>query len=242
MKEDHMKNGQLKAGYNWQISTNNQFIVNYTMHQTPGDTTTLINHLHEYRQLYNQMPEQLTADAGYGSEENYEFTRNNNIETYIKYNSFHKEETKKWKQEIGRLENLHYDEEKDCFYCPMGQKMRNIGEYKRESRTGYEQTITRYKTQNCSGCTLRNTCHKSKGDRIIEVNHNARLHRKNVKKLLNSEKGLEKRRRRPVDVETVFGNIKQNKNFRRFMLRGLEKVEIEAGLLAISHNLAKFAS
>ena len=29
MKEDHMLNGQLKPGYNFQISTNNQYIVNY---------------------------------------------------------------------------------------------------------------------------------------------------------------------------------------------------------------------
>ncbi len=32
MKEDHMKNGQLKPGYNVQISTSRQFIVNYTLH------------------------------------------------------------------------------------------------------------------------------------------------------------------------------------------------------------------
>ena len=40
MKEDHMKNGQLKAAYNVQISTENQFVLNYTLHQTPTDTTT----------------------------------------------------------------------------------------------------------------------------------------------------------------------------------------------------------
>jgi hypothetical protein len=40
----------------------------------------------------------------------------------------------------------------------------------------------------------------------------------------------------------VFGNIKNNKDFRKFMLRGLEKVEIEAGLLALAHNLAKLAN
>ena len=47
MKDDHMQNGQLKPGYNLQISTNNQFIAGYTMAQTTSDTTTLINHLEE---------------------------------------------------------------------------------------------------------------------------------------------------------------------------------------------------
>jgi hypothetical protein len=44
-----------------------------------------------------------------------------------------------------------------------------------------------------------------------------------------------------VDTEPVFANIKQNKGFRRFMLRGKNKVEIEWGLIAIAHNLKKRA-
>jgi hypothetical protein len=43
-------------------------------------------------------------------------------------------------------------------------------------------------------------------------------------------------------VEAVFGNIKQNKGFKRFMLRGKEKVTTEFGLIAIAHNLMKKVS
>jgi hypothetical protein len=43
-------------------------------------------------------------------------------------------------------------------------------------------------------------------------------------------------------VEATFGNIKQNKGFRRFMLRGKEKVEIETGLIALAHNLSKIGA
>src|SRR5215213_11317237 len=45
MKEDHMKNGQLKAAYNLQISTNKQFIPSYSIHQKTTDTNTLTAHL-----------------------------------------------------------------------------------------------------------------------------------------------------------------------------------------------------
>lgn len=48
MKEDYMRNGQLKPAYNVKISTNNQFIVNYTLHQNTTDTNTLIQHINEY--------------------------------------------------------------------------------------------------------------------------------------------------------------------------------------------------
>ena len=63
--------------------------------------------------------------------------------------------------------------------------------------------------------------------------------RKKAREKLNSEEGLLKRSRRPIEPESVFGNIKQNKNFRRLMLRGLEKVEVELGIMAIAHNLSK---
>jgi hypothetical protein len=44
-----------------------------------------------------------------------------------------------------------------------------------------------------------------------------------VREKLNSETGLKYRSQRPADVEAVFGNIKYNQNFKRFLLKGLEK-------------------
>ena len=72
MKEDHMLNGQLKPGYNVQISLESQFIIHYSLHQTTNDIHTLKPHLKSYSYQYETLPEYLTADAGYGSEENYE--------------------------------------------------------------------------------------------------------------------------------------------------------------------------
>ena len=76
MKEDHMLNGQLKPGYNWQITTQNQYILGYTLHQTTTDTATLPAHMESLRENLGQVPETLVADAGYGSEENYEYLEN----------------------------------------------------------------------------------------------------------------------------------------------------------------------
>ncbi len=94
MKEDHMKNGQLKAGYNVQISSNNQYIVNYSIHQKPTDTTTLPGHIESYKDKYGQVPEVVVADAGYGSEQNYQYLSDNKIEAYVKYNYFDKDQKK----------------------------------------------------------------------------------------------------------------------------------------------------
>lgn len=242
MKEDHMGNGQLKPGYNWQISTTEQFCVNYSVHQDRSDIKTFIPHCQQFKELYDQMPEVLTADSGFGSEQNYEYLEQNQIKGFVKYNYFHKEQTQKFKLDISRAENLHYNEEKDCLYCPMGQQMNYIGERKRKTDNGYMQTYNQYQAQNCYGCPLRGPCFKGKGNRIVEINHKLRRYRQQARDNLMSDEGMMHRSQRPVDVEPVFGMVKFNRGFTRFLLRGLDKVSIELGLIAIAHNISKIAA
>lgn len=242
MKDDHMQNGQLKPGYNLQASTNNQFITNYTLAQTTADTTTLKDHLEDHIESYYQTPQTLTADAGYGSEENYTDLEEKKITAFVKYNYFHKEQRdKKHRKNPFHPDNLYYHKETDTYYCTMGQAMRKTHTYESKTRNGFTQKIHRYQAQNCSGCPLRGSCHKAKGNRIIERNHNLIRLKDKAKNLLLSEHGIAHRKRRCWDVEAVFGNIKQNMGFKRFMLRGMEKVTTEIGLIAMAHNLKKFS-
>lgn len=191
MKEDHMLNGQLKPGYNLQLSTNNQYIVNYSLHQTTADTTTLQEHTEFYKQQYNTTPEVITADAGYGSEENYQYLSQNNIENYVKYNYFDKDQSSKPDKKYPfQAATLFYNEQQDCYYCPMGQPMQNAGSYQTKTKTGFTQTITRYQAANCNGCPLRGICHKSKGNRIIEINHALQKYRQQARENLTSEKAF----------------------------------------------------
>jgi transposase len=242
MKEDHMGNGQLKPAYNTQISTNNQIITHFTIHQNPADTTTLKPHMEEFKDSFGFFPNELTADAGYGSEENYEYLEQNKIEAYVKYNYFDKEQKQNGREKPEfHVDNLHYNKEQDCFYCPMGQKMSFIGNAINQTETGYQRIISRYKAQNCFGCPIRGACHKRAAERIIEVSHRLNELKTQARERLKSEQGLIHRSRRPIDVEPVFGIIKSNRGFKRFLLRGLEKVNIEFGLLALAHNLKKMA-
>ena len=243
MKEDHMKNGQLKPAYNVQISTNNQIIASYSIHQKTTDTNTLTAHLDQHEKDFGQKPQVVTADAGYGSEENYQYLEDNNITGYVKHNQFDRQqnETIRDKKPFA-TDKLYYNKEKDCYYCPMGQPMNNIGTTTKKTSTGFKQHITIYQARNCEGCPLRGVCHKAKGNRTIEINHNLKRLRHQADELLLSEEGQRHRKQRPCDVEPVFGNIKNNHHFKRFMLRGIEKVSIETGLLALAHNLRKRAA
>jgi transposase len=242
MKEDHMKNGQLKPAYNVQLTTEHNFITNYSIHHRAGDTATYKEHLELYHQKYGHYPNQAIADAGYGSLENYEFLDKNHIESYVKYNYFHKEQSKKFKSDISRIENLYYNLEQDFYICPMGQKMLPIGTpQKRKSELGYQYEVVIYQANNCGYCPLRGACHKQKGNRKIEVNKQLIQYKRQSRENLISEKGRKLRGRRCTEVEQTFGQIKWNKKFNRFLLRGVPKVSIEIGIIAIAHNLQKLA-
>ena len=243
MKEDHMRNGQLKPAYNVQISTSNQFIVNYTIHPNPTDTTTFPAHIAQHEASFGKAPKVVTADAGYGSEENYTLLEGKQATAFVKYGMFDKEQHENHNSKFPfASDKLFYNKEKDCYICPMGQQMDFIGNYSRKTSTGFEQNVKRYQARNCGNCPLNGACHKSKGNRIIEINENLKRQKQKAYVLLNSEEGIERRKKRCFDVEPVFGNIKQNHGFRRFMLRGKEKVTIEWGLLAIAQNLRKKAA
>lgn len=243
MKEDHMLNGQLKPGYNVQISSSNQFIVNYTIHPNPTDTTTLKAHLEQHKRSFGAAPRTLTADAGYGSEENYTLLEGEQVTAFVKYNSFDNEQSETYsKKSPFAAGKLFYNDQQDVYICPMGQQMNYIGELRNKTSTGFIQTYRRYQAKNCSNCPLNGVCHRSRGNRIIDINVNLKRLKQQAHELLNTEEGIKHRKKRCFDVEPVFANIKQNHGFRRFMLRGKEKVEIEWGLLAIAQNLRKKAA
>lgn len=178
MKEDHMRNGQLKPAYNLQISTHNQFIVHFSLHHNPTDTRTLEAHVEGFKSQYKKVPQELVADAGYGSEQNYLMLEGKGIESYVKYNYFDKDRHKK-------------DQSDPVTKSPNSPQ---IGELRTKA---YKKLIT--------------------------------------------PRGIALRKQRCHDVETVFAEIKHNKGFRRFNLRGKTKAEVETGLIAIAHNLKKIS-
>lgn len=241
MKEDAMLNGQLKPGYNVQISTENQFITNFGIYQRPADTLTMISYLESFKTRYGMQSEEIVADSGYGSEENYEYMFSNGMTPYVKYNMFHVEQRRNCRNNPFRVSNLFYNPHDDFYVCPMGQKMKFIRQERRYTASGYQQTVSVYRAGRCEGCPLRGQCHKSKRDRQIEVNHTLDDYKVRARELLTSEHGLKHRSNRPIEPEAVFGQIKECGRFRRLRLKGLTGAKIDFGLKALAHNLRKLA-
>ena len=242
MKEDAMRNGQTKPGYNLQIATENQFITDFALFPNPTDTLTMIPFLQSFSSRYDRLAHTVVADSGYGSEENYRFMAENSMEAYVKYNYFHMEQRPRFRPDPFKAENFYYNEEHDYCICPMGQKMRRIGNRHVKTASGYVSESARYRAIRCEGCPLRCLCFKAKGDRTIELNHRLRKYKQRAKELLCSEDGLKHRGRRCIEPEAVFGQIKYNMNYTRFRHFGKDKVFMDFSFLAIAFNIKKLCA
>jgi transposase len=247
MKEDRAARKPLaRPAYNVQMSTEGQFVVGYSIHQQADDTSCFIPHMQKQVFPQGRKFKNASGDAGYGSEENYAYLEQQGIGNYFKYNSFHQELHPPRKPEL--LEKIRfkssyfpYDQQKDEFICPAQNRMVYIETKPYKSKNDFHSERRIYECLACSTCPLKPDCTKAKGNRQIQVGFELRRYRQQAKDNLLSEQGIALRKQRNIEVETVFGDIKHNMGFRRFMLRGLNKVEIEWGLLCIAHNLRKLA-
>jgi transposase len=245
MKEDHMKNGQLKPGYNVQMGTENQFILFYTIHQRPTDTRCFIPHLEKLASTSLPMPQTVIADAGYGSEENYVYAvgdeKEPRFDFLIPYGSYVQEKTRKYKNDIKNAKNWTYNELDDCFICPNGRKVTFKKYQNKKNQSGYVQSFKIYECEDCTDCPLKAKCTKAKGNRQVHWNTVFEEMKAKAKTALECEEKAAIYARRKVEVESVFGHIKGNRSFRRFSLRGLDKVHVEFGIVALAHNILKVA-
>ena len=242
MKEDAMKNGQLKPGYNVQIGTENQFVLAYSVHHNPGDFYTFIPHMEMVKEQFGVFPERVIADSGYGNEENYDFCDSHGIEKSIKFSYFHKEQKRKYKKDKFNKDNWPYDPESDTYFCPQDKEFNVYLEREKATASGYKYKEKLYAGPGCRGCPERRFCCRGSGDRRIQRRDKWEQQKTEVRDFLLSEEGVRMRSLRPIEPETVFGQVKNNMGFKRFHLRGKDKVTAEWGLVSMAHNLRKLAN
>ena len=158
---------------------------------------------------------------------------------YVKYNWFHKEQHKPFKEDVFNQANFYYNKDEDYYVCPMGQHMNPCGQRQMKSDSGYVSVITLYRAQRCEGCPLGSLCKKAKGNRTIYVNHKLNAYKKEAFLLLTSEEGMKHRSQRPIEPEAAFGQMKEDMHYKRFRHFGKDKVYMDIGLFGIGFNLKK---
>ena len=166
MKEDAMKNGQLKPAYNVQHGVDAEYITWLTVAPELTDITTFIPFLKRIEKNSNFKYLKIVDDARYESEENYSFIEENNQISFIKPSNYEISKTRKYKNDISRIDNMDYDSESDLFICQNGKKLTANGVKIRKSKTGYESVKTIYICEDCSNCNYKSQCIKGNNSKI----------------------------------------------------------------------------
>ncbi len=246
VKEDPMKNGQLKPAYNLQIATSQQFILGYDIYQNPTDTRTLQPFL-ENMSAKNTLPTYIVADAGYGSENNYRYLEDNcpTHKALIPYGTMLKEQSYKWKSDERKVMNWTYYADEDYYVDPKGVRF-NFKTYRTEvdKKDGFTKEFKEYVAEKFDeNHQVIPAALTPKGyTRRIKVNPSWEYFKaKQIKQLSDKTMGKIYAQRK-IDVEPVFGFMKASLGFTRFHVRGLEKVKKETGILALAINMRKLVA
>lgn len=245
IKEDHMRNGQLKADYNIQTATTDQYVVDYALFLNPTDFKTFEPFLKQVQTLAKF--DKLVADAGYGSEYNYSMLENKypDKQYFIPYTMYEKEQTKKYKNDRTKLVNCYYNETDDYYIDYQGVRF-NFAYYsqRKDRSTGQVRDFKIYQADEFQlSPELAKLARTASGrQRQVSYNPNWQYLKEKAKKVLQSDQGKHIYGMRKYDVEPVFGHLKHVFGMRRTHLRGKKKVETDIGIAFMMMNLNKYWS
>ena len=249
MKEDYMRNGQLKPGYNVNVATSNKFIIGTYISADRSDVQTLIPFMKQLKNDYEGYDiKKVVVDSGYESEENYCWFEEDPVtELFVKPSNHEAKKAKKYRTDISRRENMDYDSDADTYTCAGGKLIRASYEKHSKSASGLDLTTTVYECSDCDGCPLKEKCIRSCGSKkpleerhkVIYVSKRFAKQREAMEKKINSDEGILLRVNRSIQAEGTFAFAKEDMDFRRFLTRGKEKVSAEWLLLSLAINILK---
>ena len=247
LKEDAMRNGQLKPAYNVQHGVDSEYIVWADVSAHPSDTLTLIPFLRNAEEMLGYKYKNIVADAGYESEENYVFIELNGQDAYIKPANYEISKTKKFRTDIGKFENMTYDPSRDKYTCKNGKELKSSGVRKRKSGSGFISESTVYTCSDCKGCPYKtrcikgNNCHTPMDERVKTLHISKKkeiLRKKDLERIL-SDHGTQLRVNRSIQAEGSFAIVKEDMDFRQYSYRGKASALAQTILIALAHNFNK---
>ena len=239
MKKDYMGNDQLLPGYNIQLGICDEYIAVFDVKQYASDMDCFVPMIEKFKKLYGFYPKYPVADAGYGSFNNYLFCKMHGMELFMKFTMFEKEsKDEKYRANPYRAVNFQINENGKPV-CPNGKEFNYL--YTRPVKGNkYGRTEEIYECEDCSDCSHKEQCCKSKGNRTIRLNEELTMFHQEVLGNLNSTHGALLRMNRSIQAEGAFGTIKWNRDYTRARRRGLKGINFEIGVICCGFNLHKY--
>jgi len=231
----------LTTSYNGQVAADesHHVIVAADVINEPSDNEQLLPMVEQTEETIGSF-DTLSADSGYSSGENLKALAGKRLEAYIPDATY--QGTQRGKQEapggpyFPRSKFIR-DEAQDCFTCPAGQKLT----FSHMQKVKNKEPLRLYRCRVSKDCPLRDQCTKNKAGRTITLNPHDDEFRA-MRSKLDTAHGKRIYAKRKTIVEPVFGHIKETIGFRKFSLRGLQKVCGEFLLVCIAHNVRKIVN
>lgn len=239
LKDDHMRNSQLKPAYNLQVAVESEYIVGVDISSETTDMYTLKPFLERLKSNYVKRFFNVICDAGYESEENYNYLEQEGYRAYIKPSNYEYSKTRKFQREMEFRNKMEYVAEEDYYICPGNRKLTYRYVHDRKRRSGYVLKSKVYECESCESCPHLGSCYRGKYNKRIFVSERFDRYRQESLNNITSEHGIRLRVNRSIQAEGVFGTLKWNYGFKRYLTRGESNVRAETLLLAIAFNMNK---
>lgn len=237
-----MKNkGRFELSYNTQITADSShgIIIACDVTQEQADNDQLKPQIEQAKENVgaNLSGTEASADNGYFSITNIAYLAENGIDGYMQDQELAmRMKGRRKRDKTYPKEMFRYDRDKDCFVCPEGKRLTFGYEYFDKQR---EVMVRVYRAGNveCKKCSSRERCTRNKKGRTIKSRGDEILRIEMAQKMRSSA-GKEKYKLRK-QVETPFGDVKQNLGLREFLTRGIKPVKTEFKLACTAHNLKR---
>lgn len=227
--------------YNVQIATQNQYVTNFGAYDQPSDKSIAIDFIDTCIEENGVKPSAVVEDAGYGCEEVYVGLEKRKIEAVVKYPTYDAESTRR-PVKVGQYDKLGFklSPDENNLICPAGHMMRVLRTEKEYTLSGFRSDRTIMTCDHCDGCPFKNQC-------ILPNSKSGELHRKlgNMRQEKKAKARLDtpinqiKLKRRSIEPEPVFGQLKHNHQYTRCRYFGHAKVIMDLGFIFMALNLLK---
>jgi len=223
-----------KFAYNAQavVDGQNQLIVAGDVVTDESDNYQLVRMIDQVKENLGSVAEQSITDGGYFAITELAAAEERQYSVLVNL----PESVQGSEQEPYHASRFVYDTEKDECICPRGERLPFDYIKARDKAHPYEVRV--YRCQRYETCPVRWQCSRSKTGRTVQIhpNHGA-LVRQREKLCDENMRALLKRR--GSTVEPVFGWIKEAMGFRRWTVRGLEKVQTQWLLVCTAVNFTR---
>lgn len=233
--------GNATPNYNVQIATQNQYVTNYDAYDSPDDKSTAMDFVNTCIEENGMKPKSVVEDAGYGCEEVYVGLEKLRIEAVVKYPGYDKASSRRPVKE-GTYDKFNWrlSEDQCTVICPAGKRLRVVSTEVHVSKSGFRSDVTHMTCDDCQGCPFMDECQLQRNkDRLIGRKLGNMREEEKAFVRLSTPQNQERLRRRSLEPEPVFGQLKHNHGYTRFRHFGKSKVKMDLGFELMALNILK---